>query len=203
MIKVGILSLQGAIESHEEALSKAAKELNQEIEITRVILPEELQEVHGIVIPGGESTAMNIIGMKSGILQAVRKRLQDGLPAFGTCAGAILLSKSVKRTYESQEMEGIFPYLDIEIIRNGYGRQKDSFSTNLHIKGVNQDVPGIFIRAPVISKTSSQVEVLASVAENPVLVKERNIFASTFHPELSESSEIHKLFLQLVISQVD
>ena len=131
------------------------------------------------------------------MLDAVRIKLKNGLPAFGTCAGAILLSKNVRRTQDSSVDQGAFPILDLEIIRNGYGRQRESFSTTLNIH--DQEFHSIFIRAPVFSKVNEGVEVLASIDDDPVFVRQGNVFATTFHPELSDDSRIHEMFLESVL----
>lgn len=199
MIKIGVLGLQGAIEEHEESLRKAADELNTDIEIVRLVLPEQLKEIDGIVIPGGESTAMKLIGTKNGMLKKVKSSLDRGMPAFGTCAGAILLSKKVKKTDDSEPIQGTLPVLDIEILRNGYGRQKDSFSTDLSLKSKDKPFHGIFIRAPIISNTKDNVEILAEYDNHPVFVKQNNLFATSFHPELTKDTRIHNLFLKFII----
>ncbi|MCY3410229.1 MAG: pyridoxal 5'-phosphate synthase glutaminase subunit PdxT [Candidatus Heimdallarchaeota archaeon] len=199
MKTIGILGIQGAIVEHEQALRRAAADLRMEIEILHIVLPEELDKIDGIVMPGGESTAMILIGRKNGMLQAVRSKLEGGLPAFGTCAGAILMAKSVRRNEESPESEGAFPFLDINILRNGYGRQKDSFSTHLLSEYFGEEpLPAVFIRAPIIKSVGDNVETLLTFQNHPVLIKQGNILASTFHPELTNDSRIHKEFLKQI-----
>lgn len=198
-VVIGVLGLQGAIEDHETTIKQAAEELGEEIDVRRVILPEEIEVVDGLIMPGGESTAMTLIGKKNGMLDAVRNRLSKGLPAFGTCAGAILLSQHVKRNPSATEKPGAFPYLDIEVFRNGYGRQKDSFTTTLSIAG-ETEFHGIFIRAPVFGDVGEDVEVLAEIDGDPVFVRQHNIYATTFHPELAKDTKIHRMFLQSVLA---
>ncbi|MHA2171820.1 MAG: pyridoxal 5'-phosphate synthase glutaminase subunit PdxT [Candidatus Kariarchaeaceae archaeon] len=197
-MKIGVLSLQGAIEEHERSLTSAANKLEIDLEVNRVILPKEIQQVDGLVLPGGESTAMIKIGTKNGMLDAVRSRLTNGLPTFGTCAGAILLSKEVRASVNSTITEGAFPFLDVEILRNGYGSQRDSFSTQLTLINQEKKFHGVFIRAPVFSTIGNQVKVLSSFNNNPVLIQQGNILASTFHPELTENSTIHEYFLKII-----
>ncbi len=200
MIKIGILGLQGAIEEHEETLKKASNEINEKIDIVRVILPDDLNDVDGLILPGGESTAMTLIGNKNGMNEAVKNALNSGLPAFGTCAGAILLAKTVRRNFNSESKNGLYPQLDIEIIRNGYGRQVDSFSIDLDITGIGK-FRGVFIRAPIIKTVSEDVEILAYGRGTPVFVRQKNVFASTFHPELANDTRVHILFLNSIIKQ--
>ncbi len=192
------MGLQGAIEEHEASVRSAAKALGIQLDIHTVLLPEDLEGLHGIIMPGGESTAMIKQGKKSGLLQALRNKLEDGFPAFGTCAGAILLSKRVKRDAHSEITEGAFPILDQTILRNGYGRQKDSFAVKLPIRGIVDEIEAIFIRAPIIEKTGEELKVLAEFGGKPVFVQQGNIIASTFHPELSGNNGVHKYFLKII-----
>ena len=188
MVNIGILGLQGAIEEHEAAIANAANKKGIEINIKRLILPQDLIDIDGIIMPGGESTAMILIGERNGMLRAVRDKINQGIPVFGTCAGAILLSQQVKRNADSPVKRGAFPFLDIEILRNGYGRQVDSFTIDLSIKGQDKHFKGVFIRAPVISQIGTEIEVLAEVRNTPVFIKQKQIFATTFHPELTDDS---------------
>lgn len=198
-ISIGVLGLQGAIEDHEDTLRQAATEMGIEIDLRRVILPEEIESVDGLVMPGGESTAMILIGKRNGMLDAVKHRIEEGMPVFGTCAGAILLSKDVRRNPTGSSSVGAFPMLDITVYRNGYGRQRESFSTNLIVKGLNEQFKGIFIRAPVFDHPAEDVKILAEVEGDPVFIMQDNIMATTFHPELSRDTRIHKIFLQKVL----
>lgn len=195
---IGILGIQGAIHEHETIVQNAAKNIAMDIDVRLVVLPEEIESVDGLILPGGESTAMILIGSKTGMLDAILERIKSGIPTFGTCAGAILLAKHVKRNEDSTEKPGAFPFLEIEILRNGYGRQKDSFSTELKINQLDSEFTGIFIRAPVISKTSDKVEIISQLAGNAILVRQGNVMASTFHPELTNDTRIHEMFLRLI-----
>jgi 5'-phosphate synthase pdxT subunit len=199
MINIGILGLQGAIEEHEAAIANAANKKGIVINVKRVILPEDLIDIDGIIMPGGESTAMILIGERNGMLNAVREKIRQGMPVFGTCAGAILLSQQVRRNASSPVKEGAFPFLDIEILRNGYGRQVDSFTIDLNIKDQDKPFRGVFIRAPVISHISDEIEVLSEVRNSPVFIRYNKIFATTFHPELTNDSLIHELFLESLL----
>ena len=198
-LKIGILSLQGAIEEHERSIQNAADNLEIKIEVKRVILPSEIEDIDGLVMPGGESSAMILIGSKNGMLNAVKSKIIGGLPVFGTCAGAILLSRIVKRNQNSDSTEGAFPYLDIEILRNGYGRQVDSFSTMLILNDEEEPFEGIFIRAPKIKIIGNKVISHSKLKNDPVFIQEGKIIATTFHPELTDDSRIHELFLKLIV----
>lgn len=198
VLKIGLLGLQGAIEEHEVAVMNAGRTLGLEVQVSRVTLPEQLEGLDGIILPGGESTAMIKQGTRSGLLPRLNSMLAQNFPAFGTCAGAILLSKKVRRTEDSPVTQGAFPFLDIEILRNGYGSQRDSFSTDLMIKGFEEPFEGVFIRAPIISEPGTS-EVLASTRGYPVFVRSGKIMVTTFHPELTEDTRIHSLFLKSII----
>lgn len=200
-MKIGILSLQGAIEEHERSIKNAADKLDIKIEIKRVIVPSEIDDIDGLVMPGGESSAMILIGSKNGMLDAVNSKIKEGLPVFGTCAGAILLSKIVRRDQNSDSKEGAFPFLNVEILRNGYGRQIDSFITMLDLQDEEEAFEGVFIRAPRIRKIGEKVHSYVNLKNDPVFIREGNIIVTTFHPELTGDSRIHELFLKLIIER--
>jgi 5'-phosphate synthase pdxT subunit len=195
---IGILSLQGAIEEHEKSIIKAAENLKIDLQTKRVILPDEIEDIDGLIMPGGESSAMILIGTKNGMLDAVRSKIKEGLPVFGTCAGAILLSTKVRRNDNSELTEGAFPFLNIELVRNGYGRQVDSFSTMVDLNKVENKFEGVFIRAPRIRSIGNEVNSLAEIKGDPVYVQQDNILATTFHPELTNDTRIHEKFLQMI-----
>lgn len=195
---IGILSLQGAIEEHNKLVHEAANKLGIEVHTKRVILPKEIEDIDGLIMPGGESSAMILIGSKNGMLDAVRNQIKNGLPVFGTCAGAILLSNNVRRTENSESKEGAFPFLDIEILRNGYGRQINSFSTMIPIDGEDREFEGIFIRAPRIKSIGKNVISYSSIKGDAVFVQQDNIMATTFHPELTNDTRIHEQFILLI-----
>ena len=199
-LKIGVLALQGAIEEHIHILKTAGKKIDVDVEVVRVINPIDLDDLDGLIMPGGESTSMTLIGGKTGMLDAVLAKIVD-LPTFGTCAGAILLSKKTKRNENTDVQDGVFPLLNAQILRNGYGRQRDSFSTNLSIKSFDDPFEGIFIRAPKFESINGSIEVLASVRDNPVLIRQENILAATFHPELTNDTRIHEYFLKMVLEK--
>ena len=202
-LKIGVLALQGAIEEHLDIVARAAKKLGLDAEVIRVINPSDLEGLDGLVMPGGESTSMTLIGGKNGTLKAVQDLLDRGIPTFGTCAGAILLSKSVKQNERAEEKTGVFPKLDVHILRNGYGRQVDSFSTKIDINGFEKPFEGIFIRAPRFSSINSDIEVLAETRGDPVLIRHGSILAATFHPELTQDTRIHEYFLKMVRDRME
>jgi len=189
---IGVLSIQGAYEKHKIALQKLG------VNVIYVRSLEELGRVDKLVIPGGESTAIVTILKKHGIWEAL-KEFCSSKPVFGTCAGAILLAKKT-HGLEKFGSDNTLAVMDIEVKRNSYGRQQDSFRTFLDVKiGDNtKKVESIFIRAPsIIDVDHSKVEVLSSLNREPVLVRQGNKLAATFHPELTEDLSIHRYFADI------
>jgi len=187
MAKVGVLALQGAFREHREVLEALG------ISTLEVRVPEHLSGVDALVLPGGESTTMTRLLRTSGLHDPLVERLRDGMPAFGTCAGLILLATEVREGRPDQVPLGV---LDVAVRRNGYGRQRDSFETGLDVVGLTGAAfPGVFIRAPVIERAGESVEVLAAHEGLPVLVRQGSVWASTFHPELSGDLRVHQQFV--------
>ncbi len=188
-LKIGILGMQGDIEEHAAALERAG------VESIRVKSTKTLGMVDGLVMPGGESTTMVKLLKLSGLFEPLKRKILDGFPVYGTCAGMILLSKEIV-SHPHQESLGV---LDISVNRNGYGRQIDSFETFLTIREIgDKPFEAVFIRAPMITRIGENVEILASDKGVPVFVRSENIIATSFHPELSEDTRIHEFFLEMV-----
>ncbi len=197
--KIGILALQGALEEHEAAIRTAAEALDIDVSTVRINRTSQLSDIDAVVLPGGESTSMKSIGRKLGLFEPLAEKIRDGMPAFGTCAGAILLAKEVRRKKGEPITTGVMPILDMVIIRNGYGRQRESFEVPLSVPELDLELDGVFIRAPIIEKVEDGVKVLATFEDQPVLVEQENVLASTFHPELSNTTAIHKYFLKKIL----
>jgi pyridoxal 5'-phosphate synthase pdxT subunit len=186
--KVGILALQGASRRHAEAVAALG---GHPVEVR---VPEDLSGIEGIILPGGESTTMSKLLDLSGLFDPLRERLAGGLPAFGTCAGLILLSTRILDGRADQRSFGI---LDVDVRRNAFGRQVDSFETQLAVEDLaGGGFPAVFIRAPVIERVGDGVEVLATVDSGPVLCRQGPVLAAAFHPELSDDLRLHQLFLE-------
>ncbi|MDP7116189.1 MAG: pyridoxal 5'-phosphate synthase glutaminase subunit PdxT [Candidatus Woesearchaeota archaeon] len=188
-MKIGILAIQGSIQDHKKVLDK----LN--IETVEVRLPADLIDINGLIIPGGESTTIGKLLKSTKLDQEIKRLYEKGLPIYGTCAGAIILAKEILGSQQPK-----LSILDISIGRNSYGRQIDSFETDLDIKEFEQPFHGIFIRAPVISKVHNGAKILAEYKDKPVLVRQKNILASTFHPELTNDTRIHEYFINMIKS---
>jgi 5'-phosphate synthase pdxT subunit len=192
---VGVLALQGAFALHQQLLDDLGATT------TQVRTPDDLAAVDALVMPGGESSTMSMMLDRSGLTEPLSTRLAEGMAAFGTCAGAILLGCEILDGRADQRPLGA---IDVAVRRNGYGRQVDSFEEDLDVVGLDgPPVPGVFIRAPLIERVGPGVEVLASVdapdgQARPVLCRERTIMISTFHPELSGDLRLHSTFLESI-----
>jgi 5'-phosphate synthase pdxT subunit len=187
---VGVLALQGAFAEHAAALSS----LGARAVLVRT--PGDLESVDAVVLPGGESTTISKLLDTSGLRSPLAACLARGLPAFGTCAGLILLARSVADGHPDQRSFGV---LDVAVLRNGYGRQRESFEAPVAIAGVGEPpFQGVFIRAPRITSLGGAVTVLASVDGDPVLVCQGPVLAAAFHPELAGDLRLHHLFLERV-----
>lgn len=190
-MNIGILALQGAFAAHQRVLT----DLGASVTLVRGV--EDVNDLDGIVLPGGESTTMSMLLDSSGITAPLRERVRNGFPAFGTCAGLILLAeKIVDGRADQQQLGG----LAITARRNGYGRQIDSFEASISVSeaGNTFAMNGVFIRAPRIEEVTGDVEVLGTVNGDAVLVRQGNILGATFHPELSDDHRVHEMFLKMV-----
>jgi 5'-phosphate synthase pdxT subunit len=183
--RIGVLALQGDVREHVAALTRVGAE---PIEVRR---PEELSGLDGIVLPGGESTTMGRLLSLFGLLEPLRGLLKAGLPAYGTCAGMILLADEVVDGRDDQPLLGA---LDITVRRNAFGSQVESFEEDVEVQGVGT-VHGVFIRAPWVERVGPDVEVLARVGDHPVAVRQGAVVATSFHPELTDDARLHQLFL--------
>ena len=192
-MKIGVLALQGAVAEHIQMLSAL------ETEVIPVRTPSELDGLDALVIPGGESTTISKLLSDYGLMQPIRELAEQGFPIFGTCAGLVLLAKRVSNL----EMEPI-GVMDIEVKRNAFGRQVDSFEANLEIPALhNGTFHGVFIRAPIIEKTENGVEVLCLLNDKPVAVRQGKLLACAFHPELTDDLRLHRYFLDIVKGDAD
>ncbi|WP_030787145.1 pyridoxal 5'-phosphate synthase glutaminase subunit PdxT [Streptomyces sp. NRRL S-920] len=186
---VGVLALQGDVREHLIALASA------DAVARPVRRPEELAEVDGLVIPGGESTTISKLGALFGLLEPLRARVRDGMPVYGTCAGMIMLADKILDPRSGQETVG---GIDMIVRRNAFGRQNESFEAAVGIKGIEGDpVEGVFIRAPWVESVGAQVEVLAEHAGHIVAVRQGNALATSFHPELTGDHRVHALFVEM------
>jgi 5'-phosphate synthase pdxT subunit len=192
---VGVLALQGAFDAHQSRLGELGVATRQ------VRTPRDLIGIDALVMPGGESTTMSKLLVSSGLFEPLREMLDDGLPVFGTCAGMILLATRIE---DGRPDQRAFAAIDIDVRRNGYGRQVDSFETELTVDGINgidgldtdvRPFHGVFIRAPKVVRVGAAVDTLAEHDGFPVLLRQGSVTVASFHPELAGDHRLHAQFL--------
>jgi 5'-phosphate synthase pdxT subunit len=194
IVKIGVLSLQGAFAEHVNVLRSIG------VDAVEVRLPEQLPELDGLVLPGGESTTMRRLIDRWGLRQPILDLAARGAPLFGTCAGMIILAKEI-----ADGDEPVLSLLDVTVERNAFGRQLDSFETDLAVPLLgDQPVHGVFIRAPVIDRVGPDVDVLARLDDGRIVaVRERNVIATAFHPELAGETRFHRLLATMAYEHAD
>ena len=183
---VGVLALQGAFAAHAAILESLGCATRQ------IRTAEQLEAVDALVVPGGESTTMSMLLERSRMLESLRLRAHGGLPVFGTCAGLILMASEIRDGRDDQVALGV---LDMTVERNGYGRQIDSFETDVEITGLESPFHAVFIRSPVVTRLGPGVEALAALDGNPVLCRRGPVTVAAFHPELSGDDRLHRRWL--------
>lgn len=189
---IGVLALQGAFRAHVERLRAVGADA---IEVRTAA---QLTSVGALVMPGGESTTMSNLLASSGLFGAIAGRIADGMAVFGTCAGMILLAEKILDGRDDQQHFGT---LDITVRRNGYGRQINSFESDIPIDGFTQPFHGVFIRSPRVESVGAGVDILARFHDDPVLVRQGSVLAASFHPELTADTRLHAYFVALAKNQ--
>ena len=188
-MKVGVLALQGAFAAHSECLQSLG------CDTVEVRLPSDLESVDALVMPGGESSTMSQLLLSSGLFDVIDKRIADGMPVFGTCAGMILLASEI---LDGRPDQRSFSAIDISVRRNAFGRQIDSFESTISTSV--GEFHGVFIRAPRIERIGPGVEVVGELNGEPVLVRQNKVLAASFHPELAGDARMHQYFLEKMTS---
>ncbi|MCW6110536.1 pyridoxal 5'-phosphate synthase glutaminase subunit PdxT [Clostridium sporogenes] len=189
-MKVGVLDLQGSVAEHMKILEKI-----ENVEPVRVKYKEDLDNIQGIILPGGESTTLGKLLKDFNIYDTLKEKIEKGLPVWGTCAGMILLAKDI----QGQE-EPYFKVIDIKVKRNAYGSQLNSFSIEEILEDIDKEpIELVFIRAPYITTVGSNVVILKRVRKNIVAAKEKNVLVTSFHPELTGDTRFHKYFIDKFI----
>ena len=189
-MKVGVLALQGDVREHIQSL------LACDVEAVAVRRAEEIESIDALVLPGGESTTIAQLAEVFGIFDLIKNKIKNGMPVYGSCAGMILLAEEILDAKVGQKS---FGGLDITVRRNAFGRQVDSFESDIEFNdGFEQLIRAVFIRAPWVEKVSNEVQVLASVDAHPVAVRTKTALATSFHPELTGDLRIHRYFIEQV-----
>jgi len=198
-LRLGVLAIQGDVAENISSLEDSARELGQDASVVAVKTPEEVQGLDGLVIPGGESTTIGRMSLVNGSLKQIRQKVESGMPVLGICAGMVLLaSRASDRTVGKTE-QPLLGFLDIELERNSFGRQKQSFEADVSMEAIGiPSFNGVFIRAPAIVPAASDAEPIARLNEKIVAVKKGNMIGTSFHPELAEDLAVHKYFVNLV-----
>lgn len=186
-MRVGVLALQGAVAEHIRSIELAGAEG------VPVKHPEQLDELGGLIIPGGESTTIGKLMRKYGFMDAIRSFAEQGKPVFGTCAGLIVMAKEIEGGEEAH-----LGLMNIKVSRNAFGRQRESFETDLEVKGLSEPLRAVFIRAPLITEVGTGVEILSTYKEEIVTARQDNLLVSSFHPELTDDFSLHAYFLEMI-----
>ena len=189
-MQIGVLALQGAFAAHSDCLASFG------VQSVEVRTSEQLNSVDALLMPGGESSTMSQLLESSGLFDSISLRIADGMPVFGTCAGMILLASEI---LDGRSDQRSFSAIDISVRRNAFGRQVDSFEGT--IDSSVGDFQGIFIRAPRIERVGDGVEVLGSINNEPVFVRQGNVLAASFHPELSNDARLHEYFVSITANR--
>jgi 5'-phosphate synthase pdxT subunit len=189
-----VLALQGDVREHRQAFERCG------VSTREVRLPADLEQIDALAMPGGESTTMSRLLRVFGLAEPLRRRLDEGMACFATCAGLILLSARILDGRDDQLALGV---LDVDVRRNGYGRQVDSFEAPLHVEGIGDEpFTAVFIRAPLIERTGRSVDILASIDGHPVAIAQGPHVALGFHPEMTGDDRLHRLFLRRLADPV-
>lgn len=198
-LKLGVLAIQGDVAENVSSLENSITELNQDATVNVVKTPEEIAELDGLLIPGGESTTIGQLSLVNGSLKEIKQKVESGMPVLGICAGMVLLANNARDKVIGKTEQPLFDFLDIDLERNSFGRQRESFEANISMDSIGiSNYNGVFIRAPTITTVSNDIEVLAKFNEKIVAIKKGNIIGTSFHPELTEDLAIHKYFVNLV-----
>jgi len=186
-MKIGVLAMQGAVAEHIRSVERCGASG------VAVKKPEQLDELDGLIIPGGESTTIGKLMRTYGFIEAIRSFAAKKKPVFGTCAGLIVLAERISGGDEPH-----LGLMDITVERNAFGRQRESFEADLAVKGWERPVRGVFIRAPVIEQVGPGVDVLATYRDNIVAVRQEHLLGTSFHPELTDDTSMHEYFIGMI-----
>ncbi|HEY3094877.1 MAG TPA: pyridoxal 5'-phosphate synthase glutaminase subunit PdxT [Nitrososphaera sp.] len=199
-VTIGVLGFQGDIEENVAATKQALQEMNVDGSVELVRYPDEVEKIDGLILPGGESTVQSTLAAIQRSLPVIKKRISEGMPVMGTCAGMIILSRRAFDRVVGDTKQKLLGNLDVVIERNAFGRQGESFEADLSISMLGKDAfKGVFIRAPAVSEVGKDVEVIAKLNNKVVAVKQKNIIGTAFHPEISGDSRLHRHLVKMAI----
>ncbi|HJS69144.1 MAG TPA: pyridoxal 5'-phosphate synthase glutaminase subunit PdxT [Nitrososphaera sp.] len=199
-VTIGVLGFQGDIEENVAATKQALREMQIDGSVELVRYPEEVEKVDGLILPGGESTVQSTLAAIQRSLPVIKKRISEGMPVLGTCAGMIMLSRRAFDRVVGDTKQKLIGNLDIVIERNAFGRQGESFEADLVIGMLGKEAfKGVFIRAPAVSEVGKDVEVIAKLNNRVVAVRQKNVIGTSFHPELSGDSRMHRHLVKMAV----
>ena len=201
-ITVGVLSIQGDVQENLLSTKTALDELDIDGKVVSVKTPDEISQLDGLIIPGGESTTIGHLSLANDSLKVLKEKINGGMPVLGICAGMIMLSKTANDKVVGKIDQPLLNILDIKLERNSFGRQRESFETDVSMDSINiQKFNGVFIRAPSVSDVGSDIEILAKYNEKIVAIKKGNVLGTAFHPELTTDTSLHKYFVNLITTK--
>jgi 5'-phosphate synthase pdxT subunit len=198
-VKIGVLALQGDVREHIQSLSDCG------VDAFGVKTKADIENISALVIPGGESTTISKLAKSFGLFDLIKEKIKSGMPTYGSCAGMILLAEEIKDAIDGQES---FGGINMSVRRNAFGRQIDSFETDLKFKGITEPkIRAVFIRAPWVESVGNEVEVLSEITDSagvihPVAVRQANLLATSFHPELTGDNRVHRFFVENICRQL-
>ncbi len=200
-IKIGVLSIQGDIEENVQACKEALNETGITGEVIEVKNYEEILDVDGLIIPGGESTVIStMMSLNQSNWEKLKQKISEGLPVLGTCAGMIILAKRVLDKTIGETQQKLLKSLDVTIERNAFGRQHESFETDLNIPIIGErPFKAVFIRGPIVKETGKDVQILSKYNDKIVAVQQNNIIGTSFHPELAEDNRFYSHFIRTIL----
>jgi 5'-phosphate synthase pdxT subunit len=198
-LNIGVLGIQGDVEENISATRAALGKLGLKGRVKQVKTPDQIAKLDGLIIPGGESTMIGQMSLVNGAIKTIKEKIQTGMPVFGVCAGLILLSKNAKDRIIGKTNQPLLDVLDVRVERNSFGRQRDSFEADISAQPIGiAKSRGVFIRAPSIEDIGKDVQIVSKFNEKIVAVKQGNILATSFHPELTTDISWHKYFVSLI-----
>ena len=201
-ITVGVLSIQGDVQENLLSTKTALDELDIDGKVVSVKTPDEISQLDGLIIPGGESTTIGHLSLANDSLKVLKEKIDGGMPVLGICAGMIMLSKTANDKVVGKIDQPLLNILDIKLERNSFGRQRESFETDVSMDSIDiSKCNGVFIRAPSVSDVGSDIEILAKHNEKIVAIKKGNVIGTAFHPELTNDTSLHKYFVNLIATK--
>jgi 5'-phosphate synthase pdxT subunit len=198
-LNIGVFAVQGDVEENLVSTRAALDELGIKGTVSTVKTPDQIAKLDGIILPGGESTTIGQLSLVNGSLKKIKEKIETGMPAMGICAGLILLAKEVKDRVVGKTEQPLLDLLDVRVERNSFGRQRNSFEADISMESIKiPKFKGVFIRAPSILEAGKNVEVISKLNEKTIAVKQKNILATVFHPELTHDVSMHKYFINMI-----